>query len=67
MSKLVGLAVLITVVGILGSCTRNKSNQGDQYFQNGEYQQAIEEYNKVLGIRPRTIEVIYNLGRAYQE
>ena len=67
MGKFGGLAILLTVVGLLSSCTREKSNLGDQYFQNGEYQQAIEEYSKVLAIKPRIIEVIYNRGRAYQE
>ena len=61
--QILGFAFLFVVVG----CTHEKSSLGEQYFIDGEYEKAIEEYTKVIKIKPRAIEEIYNRGRAYQE
>jgi len=63
--KLKTIAVLLTVTGVFFGCTRKQSNLGEQFFNQGEYQQAIKEYNRVLAIKPRDVEVMYNRGRAY--
>ena len=61
--RTLGFALIVVAF----SCTHEKSTLGEQYFNDGEYEKAIEEYTKVIKIKPRSIEVIYNRGRAFQE
>lgn len=67
MRSLLRLAAFIAVVGIFFGCTRKKSDLGEKYFQEGHYQLAIDEYTKILDIRPRSLGVLYNRGRSFQE
>ncbi len=60
--------ILVPVIaGTLFSCSEQKSNPADRYFENGEYQQAVESYTANLKNRPSDVNTIYNRGRAYQE
>ena len=61
--QIIGFAIIIMAF----SCTHEKSGLGEQYFNDGEYEKAIEAYTEVIKIKPRAIEEIYNRGRAYQE
>ena len=61
--QILGFALVVVMYG----CTHENSGLGDQHFNEGEYNEAVEEYTKVLNIKPRAIEVLYNRGRAYQE
>ncbi|MEM7108512.1 MAG: tetratricopeptide repeat protein [Bacteroidota bacterium] len=63
MNRLFALALLIFVL----SCKNENSELGDSYFNNGEYQKAIEAYSEYLRMQPRDIKTIYNRGRAYEE
>lgn len=40
---------------------------GDELFEDGAYQEAIQSYNDFLKLRPRHAKTIYNRGRCYQE
>jgi tetratricopeptide (TPR) repeat protein len=40
---------------------------GDEYFNNQKYLDAIKEYKKVLDINPNNDEVLWRIGRAYNE
>ena len=49
------------------SCQDENSLIGDQYFENGQYEKALEAYNDYLKLKPRHVKTIYNRGRCYQE
>lgn len=55
------------IAGTLFSCSEQKSNPADRYFESGDYQQAVESYTANLKNRPSDVNIIYNRGRAYQE
>lgn len=55
--------LLLTMI----SCKDERSGLGDRYFERGEYQKAIESYNKYIHLYPEHLKSIYNRGRAYEE
>lgn len=60
--------ILVPVIaGTLFSCSEQKSNLADRYFESGDYQQAVESYTANLKNRPADVNTVYNRGRAYQE
>lgn len=59
--------LIILLVGIAFSCQDENSLIGDQYFESGKYEKAIESYNDYLRLKPRHVKTIYNRGRCYQE
>ena len=60
--------ILVPVIaGTLFSCSEQKSNPADTYFEKGEYELAVEGYTSALVNNPSDVNVIYNRGRAYQE
>jgi len=60
--------ILVPVIaGTLFSCSEQKSNPADRYFESGNYQQAVESYTANLKNRPADVNTVYNRGRAYQE
>ena len=67
MREIIRVAVIFTVVVVVYGCTRERSELGEEYFKNGQYQEAVDEYSRILAIKPRSLEVLYNRGRAYQE
>ena len=67
MRRLSVAVILLAATVLLVGCGRKKSDLGEDYFEQGDYKNAIVEYNKVLAIKPRNIEILYNRGRAYQE
>lgn len=63
MNRLFTLLVLVFAL----SCKNENSELGDNYFNNGEYQKAVDAYSEYLRMQPRDIKTIYNRGRAYEE
>ncbi len=59
---LYGLLLAATV-----SCSNEDSLQGDEYFNNEQYEEAVQAYTEYLKIKPRHIKTLYNRGRSYQE
>lgn len=49
------------------SCGEDRSNQGDTYFGKGQYEEAIQAYNRVLENNPTNVKALYNRGRSYEE
>ena len=56
---------LFAIIAI--SCQDENSLIGDQYFESGQYEKAVEAYNEFLRLKPRHVKTIYNRGRCYQE
>ncbi len=52
---------------ILISCTGKKTEEGDQYYDQGEYEKALEAYDKYLTIYPRNIKTLYNRAMTYDK
>ncbi|MCC5936645.1 MAG: tetratricopeptide repeat protein [Lunatimonas sp.] len=65
------LSKSLVVIGILflfmTACGGNSSSQGDIYFQNEQYEEAIRAYEKFLETKPKNVKALYNRGRAYEE
>ena len=58
---------LLGVLIIIAACTQQNTVSGDGYFENGEYQKAIEVYSDYLKTNQSHINTRYNRGRAYEE
>jgi len=58
--------LFIAVIFITG-CEDDSSRIGDKYFNNGDYQKAVEAYSEYLSLKPNNIKALYNRGRAYEE
>ena len=66
--KFVKLSLLFGVfAALLGACDSKNSQQGDQLFAEGKYEQAVSEYTQYIEYNPDDIKSIYNRGRAYEE
>ena len=52
---------------LLISCSEQASEEGDNFFQQGDYEQAVRLYSDYLEINPGDIKTLYNRGRAYEE
>ncbi len=59
--------ILIVLILSIFSCKDNSSLIGDKLFEEGQYDKAIDAYNKFLKLQPRHVKSIYNRGRCYQE
>lgn len=59
------LIIILMVAAV--SCQNENSLLGDEYFEAGKYEKAIEAYNEYLKLEPRHVKTIYNRGRCYQE
>lgn len=57
------LTILLSVV----ACKDERSELGDKYFNNGNYQKAVDAYTEYLRLEPTHIKSLYNRGRAYEE
>jgi len=51
--------------GPTASPAQEHFRQGNEYSQAGEFEQAAEEYRKVLEIEPQNVDAMTNLGVAY--
>ncbi|WP_017731970.1 tetratricopeptide repeat protein [Nafulsella turpanensis] len=66
MSLIKHTAIVVSAV-ILFSCSGNEKGKGDELFQAGEYQQAVEAYSRELGLNPDNVSLLYNRARAHEE
>lgn len=67
MKKLNQALVVTVMAGMLWACSKPDQNQGDQYFNSGNYAQAVSEYSESLKFSPNDVRMLYNRGRAYEE
>ncbi|MCF6360338.1 MAG: tetratricopeptide repeat protein [Cyclobacteriaceae bacterium] len=59
--------VAIGILMFIFSCTGEKSKEGDQFYDQGEYEKALESYDKFLTIYPRNIKTLYNRAMTYEK
>ncbi len=51
----------------VAACGGNDSSHGDQYFQQKQYQKAVDAYTEYIEYNPEDFKAIYNRGRSYEE
>jgi tetratricopeptide (TPR) repeat protein len=63
-----GPAVLLLLIAISG-CTPviNLTNDGERYLMVGDYEKAIDAYNRAIALDPRASEAYLGRGTAYEE
>jgi tetratricopeptide (TPR) repeat protein len=64
MNKIAGFFLVVIV---LVGCSDQRSKEGDLFFNQQKFQEAIEAYNDYLEARPNDLAIIYKRGRAYEE
>ena len=71
--KLTGIMLVLLMVNfyfptiIFAQSTAELIDRGLDYYNRGSYDQAISEFNKVLGINPNSEAAHYNRGLAYRK
>lgn len=55
------------VAGAIISCSDQKTNSADRYFEKGEYELAVQTYTENLKSKPTDAKMLYSRGRAYKE
>lgn len=63
MKNIVAIGVFI----LLFSCTGKQTEEGDKFYEQGDYAEALEAYNNYLAIYPRNIKTLYNRARTYDK
>lgn len=54
-------------LAVLFSCSESDSSQGDQFYNDQQYEEAIGAYSKVLADNPKSVNALYNRGRSHEE
>ena len=67
MRNKLSILTISIIATLLFACDGDEYKQANQFFEQGEYQKAIDQYNEFLEYRPEHVESIYNKGRAYEE
>ena len=49
------------------SCITDKTKEGDLYYKNNKYIEAITSYDESLKLDPNNVKSIYRRGRSYEE
>ncbi len=66
--KLFTKALIVSALaGTIWSCSETKKNPADRYFENAEYELAVQTYTENLKLKPTDVTLLYNRGRAFQE
>lgn len=66
--KLFTKALIVSALaGTIWSCSETKKNPADRYFENAEYELAVQTYTEDLKLKPTDVTLLYNRGRAFQE
>ena len=60
-------AFLGAFVALFVACDSKNSQEGDQLFSQGKYEEAVTQYTQYIEYNPDDIKSIYNRGRAYEE
>jgi tetratricopeptide (TPR) repeat protein len=56
-----------TFLFLIFSCNSNETSQGDEFYNNNQFEEAIAAYNSVLENNPTNVKALYNRGRSYEE
>ncbi len=63
-----GVLIGLTLgIATLCGCKDESVHLGDSFFNQGNYENAIEAYTGYLKLHPNNIKSLYNRGRAYEE
>ncbi len=60
------IALCIIVLIYIRNCTNDSTNDGNVFFEQKEYEKAIELYDEYLTLHPRHVTTWYNRGRCYE-
>lgn len=60
------VALILILIFFIRNCSNNSAKVGNEYFESGNYNIALEHYNEYLQLNPRDIKTIYNRGRCYE-
>lgn len=60
------ITTLLLLFGLIG-CKESATNQGDQFFEDGKYNDAIVFYSEYLKDHPEDEKTLFNRARAYEE
>lgn len=61
------IGFIIVASFFLVNCTDTNSQEGDQFFKIGDYEEAVKRYDQYLKVNPDHVKSYYNRGRAYEE
>ena len=68
--KIVLLVIFISLGCLLSADSETKAERhlrrGNEHYSQGEYEQAIDEYQRVVQINPNYALAYYNLGETYR-
>jgi tetratricopeptide (TPR) repeat protein len=67
MISIKNLLSIFVLALLLVSCGNSSSNKGDEFYNEGQYKEAIVAYASFLERRPNDVKVLYNKGRAHEE
>lgn len=70
LSKLISpyaIGIVVFVIIYLRMCTNESDIIGNRYFEQGDYQRALNHYNEYLELYPHDIKTRYNRGRCFDE
>ncbi|WP_297337742.1 tetratricopeptide repeat protein [Algoriphagus sp.] len=67
MKFIIQAGIMASIFAVLLSCSKSDQNQGDIYYEQGNYEQAIEKYTEKLKFEPNDVSTLYSRGRAYEE
>ena len=67
MNKIRKIFCLCLLLAGLGACSESNKAEGDDHFQAGRYQEAVEAYSQNLEINPDNVAILYSRARAYEE
>ncbi len=59
--------ISIGIFLIIFSCTGKKTDEGDNFYNQEKYEEALEAYDKYLSIYPRNIKTLYNRARTHDK
>ncbi len=65
MTRLIIIATVL--LSFVGGCKNEDAILGDQLFEKGKFEEAINAYDHYLELQPTHVKSIYNRGRAYEE
>lgn len=61
------IIVVLSIITLISACGEDTSNQGDTYFAQERYEDAVAAYDSFLAANPRNVKALYNRGRAHEE
>lgn len=67
MNLKIKLIHLLIPLAAFFSCSESDSSQGDQFYNNNQFEEAIGAYSNALVNNPKNVNALYNRGRAHEE